>query len=54
MTVLSFVLLLLALICFVVAAVRRRVDRHLAVDLIALGLAFWVTVPFLKALQDLN
>lgn len=50
MTVLYFVLLLLALVCFVAAAVGVRSPR---VELLALGLALWVAVPFLQALQRL-
>jgi hypothetical protein len=54
MEIFYFILLLLALVCFAVAAARHRSDRPLAVDLIALGLALWVAVPFLKALQALS
>lgn len=49
MDVLCFVLLLVALICFVAAAfgVVARVN------LVALGLAFWVAVPLLQSLTGL-
>ena len=54
MVIVEFVLLLLALLCFGVAAARHRSGRPVAVDLIALGLALWVAVPFLRALQALS
>ena len=55
MAILEFVLLLLALVAFAVAAARyRRSDRPLAVDLIAVGLALWVAVPLLRALRALD
>lgn len=50
MTALYFVLLLLALVCFVVAAFNVVSAR---VNLVALGLAFWVAVPFIQMLQKL-
>lgn len=50
MHVLYFILLLAALICFLLAAFGVRVGR---VGLLPLGLAFWVAVPFLVALQGL-
>lgn len=51
MIVVYFILLLLALICFAVAAVSRRRHAELGVELVALGLAFWVAVPLLQTLQ---
>lgn len=42
----DMLLLLLSLICFVVGAFG---SQRVNVDLIALGLAFWVTVPLLNA-----
>lgn len=46
MRLLDIILLLLALICFIVAALfGDRVPAR--VSLVALGLAFWVAVPFL-------
>lgn len=41
------VLLLLGFVCFVVAALAFPVPR---VNLVALGLAFWILVPLLQAL----
>jgi hypothetical protein len=45
MNVLFLLLLFLALVCFVVAAVRPTAAR---VNLVAVGLACWVAVPFLQ------
>ena len=50
MTVLYFILLLLALVCFVASCLRVSSPR---VELVALGLAFWVAVPFIQTLQRL-
>lgn len=50
MTLLYFVLLLLALVCFVAAAFKFVAAR---VDLVALGLAFAFAVPFIQTLQKL-
>ena len=50
MNVLYFILLLAALICFVLSAFGFRSGR---VSLLPLGLALWVAVPFLVALQGL-
>jgi hypothetical protein len=44
--VLTFLLLLLGFICLVLAAVGVTASR---VNLIALGLAFWILVPLLGA-----
>jgi len=44
--VLTFLLLLLGLICFVLAAVGVSAAR---VNLIALGLAFWILIPLMGA-----
>ena len=52
MTVLYFILLLLAAICFVVAAADRTV--HPRVNLIALGLFFWVLVPLIQTVKNLG
>lgn len=51
MTVLYFILTLLAVVCFIatafgVVAVRR-------INLLALGLFFWVLVDFIQLLQKL-
>lgn len=48
MRVLDLLLLLAALVCFGLAAFSIAIRR---VNLIALGLALWVAVPFLAALQ---
>lgn len=50
MTVLYFVLLLLALVCFVAAASGRVVTKY---NLMALGLALWVAVPLIIQLRHL-
>lgn len=50
MSVFFLILLLLALVCFVVAATGRVVTT---VNLVALGLALWVAVPFLETLTSL-
>lgn len=55
MNVVYFILLLLSLICFVVAAFfRTRQPATVSADLVALGLAFWVAVPFLEHLRALD
>lgn len=51
MAVLYFVLVLLALICFAVAASNRVAAR---VNLVALGLAFWISVEFIQRLKGLG
>jgi hypothetical protein len=48
--ILFLILLLLALICFGVAASGRASAR---VNLVALGLAFWVAVPLIQTIQAL-
>lgn len=50
MNVLYFVLALLALVCFVAAALGVKSPR---VELVALGLAFWVGIVFTQLLQRL-
>lgn len=50
MNVLYFILLLLALICFVASALNRVSSR---VNLVALGLALWVAFPLIQQLQSL-
>lgn len=50
MTALYLVLLILSLVCFAVAAFGVVVDR---VNLLALGLAFWVLVPLIQVAQRL-
>jgi hypothetical protein len=51
MTVLYFILFLLALICFIAAAAGATL--HPRLDIIALGLAFWVLVFVIRAAQAL-
>jgi hypothetical protein len=51
MEIVYFVLLLLALICFVLTAFGVQ---HSRVGLLALGLAFWVAVPLIHALRALD
>lgn len=48
--VLFFVLLLLALVCFVASAFQVHAARF---NLLSLGAALWVTVPLIQALQRL-
>jgi hypothetical protein len=50
MTTWYFVLYLLALVCFALAAVQVHTSK---VNLLGLGLAFFVAVPFLQTLQRL-
>lgn len=50
MLVLMFVLLLLAIVCFVASAIHVSSPR---LNLVALGLAFWVAVPLITTLQKL-
>lgn len=50
MHVLFFVLLLLALVCFVAVASGKVTSRH---NLTALGLAFWVLVSLIQVFQKL-
>lgn len=53
MTVLYLILLLLAAVCFAVAAFNRAsVDSGTrSVNLVALGLFLWVLVPLIETLQ---
>lgn len=54
MTVLYLILLVLAAVCFAVAAFRgasQALDNGRGVNLVALGLLFWILVPLLQALQ---
>lgn len=44
-----FILLLLGAICFAATVVRAKV----AVDLIALGLLFWICVPLIHTIRVL-
>lgn len=53
MTVIFMLLFLAALVCFVLAALGVRVGTRKSVDLLALGLAFWVLVPFIQAVRAL-
>jgi len=46
--VISFILLLLAGLCFALAAAQKNLGT---VNLIALGLLFWVAVPFIQVCQ---
>lgn len=48
MTVIYLVLLLLALVCFLV----ETFGRSTRLNLLALGLAFWVTVPLLQVIRS--
>lgn len=48
MDVLFLLLLFLALVCFVVAAIKHDAVRY---NLVAAGLALWVLVPFLQQIQ---
>ena len=50
MTIVVCLLLFLGLVCFGVAAFGRRLDR---VDLVALGLGFWILVELIQSLQKL-
>jgi hypothetical protein len=50
MAVLFLILLLLAVVCFAVAASGRASAR---VNLVALGLFFWALVPLIQAVQAL-
>lgn len=50
MLVLFFILLLLALVCFAAAAFQVHASR---INLLGLGLALWVAVPFIQTLQKL-
>ena len=52
MDVLYFILLLLAAICFIVAALVHEV--HPRINLIAFGLFFWVLVPLIHAAKALD
>lgn len=56
MTVLYLILLLLAAVCFAVAAFTRRdhLDSGRGVSLVPLGLFFWVLVPLLQTLQSVD
>lgn len=53
MTLLYFVLLLLALLCLVVATRVPAIGRRSPVALLPLGLAFFVAVFFIQTLQKL-
>lgn len=56
MEVLYFLLLLGALVCFLLSAFfAQRVEgaRATTVNLVALGLALWVAVPFIQMAQRL-
>lgn len=50
MTILYFALLLAGLACFIAVAFSQRLGR---IDLLGLGLAFWILVPFIHACQRL-
>lgn len=47
---LNLLLYLAALVCFVIAAVGRPAVSR--VNLVALGLAFWVLVPFIASVRS--
>lgn len=57
MTAIYLILLLLALVCFVVAAAGRTpadtLGRATRYNLVALGLAFWVAVPLIETIRSL-
>lgn len=54
MTVLYLILLLLAAVCFLASASGRNYGRGGAtVNLVALGLLFWVLVPFIQTVRAL-
>jgi hypothetical protein len=53
MTVLFFVLLLLAGVCFGLAAGRVTTRRLASGEFLALGLLLWVAVDAIKTLQHL-
>lgn len=53
MTVVFMLLFLAALVCFALAALGVRVGTRGSVELLAVGLAFWVLVPLIKAVQVL-
>lgn len=48
--VLFFVLLLLALVCFIAGALQVHTRR---IDLLCVGAALWVSVPLIQTLQKL-
>jgi hypothetical protein len=50
MAVVFLILLLLGALCFLVQASGRVASR---VDLVALGLLFWIAVPLVQAFQGL-
>ncbi len=56
MEVLNFLLLLGGLICFLVSAFASHTveTRMASVNTVALGLAFWVAVPFIAAARALG
>lgn len=54
MTVLFFVLFLLAGVCFGLAAGRVTTRRLASGEFLALGLLLWVSVEAIKALQHLT
>lgn len=49
MTVIYLILLIAALVCFVIAALAPHQPAR--VNLVALGLGFWVLVPLIQTVQ---
>ena len=55
MTVLYLILLLLAAVCFIVSTFGRNIGRNdRPLNLLSLGLFFWVLVPFIQTFQALD
>lgn len=56
MTTIYLLLLLAAILCFLAAAFRGGTDGvgRVRVNLIALGLAFWVAVPLLQTIRGIG
>lgn len=52
MNVIDFILLLLGAVCF--AAAAFNVPKNATVNLVALGLLFWILVPLIAAGQHLH
>lgn len=53
MKLIYFLLLLAAAVCFVAAAFGRTSIGRRSVNLVALGLMFWVLVPLIQELRAL-
>ena len=55
MTTIFLLLLIVALVCFVLAAVAVKVGSPTrAIDLVALGLAFWVAVDVIQKVRQVT